>query len=131
LVGWVNPLDDPEVSQHFLDWYTYKHVLHGIMIYFLIWAFAKDRLSVALGLLIAVSFAAVWEILENAPPVVDRYAKITLVSGYAGDAVVNSAGDMLATIAGFLAAALSPRWVTAVLFFAGLLFPNDNLLILG
>jgi hypothetical protein len=49
---------------------------------------------------------------------------------YTGDAVVNSAGDMLATIAGFLATARWPHWVPVVLFFAGLLFPHDSVMFL-
>jgi hypothetical protein len=127
---WHGGIDDPEVSQHFIDWYTYSHVIHGIMIYCLISAIAQDRLSIALGLLIAVSFAAAWEILENAPLIVERYARTTIVREYAGDAVVNSAGDILATMVGFLAAARLSVWLTLILFFAALLLPHDHLLIL-
>jgi hypothetical protein len=128
---WHGGIDDREVSQHFIDWYTYSHVVHGIIIYFLIWAIAEDRASLALGLLIAASVAAVWEVLENAPFIVKSYARTTIVPDYAGDSVVNSTGDMLATIAGFLAAALLPPWLTVGLFFVGLFFPHDSLLILG
>ena len=127
---WHGGIDDPEVSQHFLDWYSYSHVIHGIMIYALISIIARGRPSIALGLLIAVSCAAAWEIIENTPFIVERYARATMVREYAGDAVVNSAGDMLATIVGFLAAARLPVWSSVMLFFAALFLPHDHILIL-
>jgi hypothetical protein len=124
---WHGGLDGPEVSQHFIDWYTPSHVLHGIIIYFLMWAIAQDRPSVALGLLVAVSFAAVWEIFENTPFIVSSYAKTTVVRGYAGDSVINSVGDMSVTIVGFVAALRLPGWLTVMLFYFAVFFlPHDH-----
>ena len=128
---WHGGIDDPEVSQHFLDWYSYTHVVRGIMIYAVVSVIAHDRPSIAVGLLIAVSWAAVWEIIENAPFIVERYARATIVREYAGEAVINSAGDMLTAIVGVFVAARLPVWVSVSLFFAGLLLPHDRILVLS
>jgi hypothetical protein len=55
-------IDDPEVSQHFIDWYTFSHVGHGIAVYVFMRAFAKHGPStilpsIALGGLICIGVA--------------------------------------------------------------------------
>ena len=44
-----------EMSQHLTDWYTYSHVLHGIIFYWLLSVVSRGRLSVAARLVIAVA----------------------------------------------------------------------------
>ena len=125
-------LDDAEVSQHFIDWYTFSHVGHGIAVYVFMRAFTDHQPpttlpTIALGLLISVSVAGLWEVIENAPFVVTSFAKTTRVHGYVGDSVVNSMGDMLATVLGFLVAARAPTWLSIAII-AAILFvlPRDN-----
>jgi hypothetical protein len=123
----------PEQSQHFLDWYSYTHVLHGVIFYFLLTVILRGRLSVAARLVIATVIEGGWEIFENTPFIINRYRTATISHDYYGDTIVNSVGDILSMIVGFLIAARLPVWVTIFLFLASevLLFVllRDNLLL--
>ncbi len=101
---WHGGRSDAELSQHLADWYTYSHVLHGVILYWLLWAIFRGRLSVAARLAIAVLIEGAWEVWENTPFVINRYRSQTISLGYTGDSVINSVGDMLAMIV-----RLSPR----------------------
>jgi hypothetical protein len=130
---WHGGRADNQMSQHISDWYTYSHVLHGVIFYWLITLVAQGRLSVAARLLIAVFIEAGWEILENTPLIINRYRAVTISRDYFGDSVVNSTADIVAMMLGFLLAARLPAWVTVALIIAvevGLLFLiRDNLLL--
>jgi hypothetical protein len=121
---------DSQNSQHVADWYSFSHVVHGILFYFLAWLFLP-RSSVWLKLLIAVFLEAAWEIAENTPAIIERYRAATVSFDYVGDSIINSLGDTLAMIAGFLLAAILPAWASLGLLIAlevGLLFViRDNM----
>jgi uncharacterized protein DUF2585 len=129
---WVGK-DQPEQSQHLLDWYTYTHVLHGLVFYFLLTVIFRGRLSVAARLVIATLIECAWEVFENTPMVINRYRTATIAHDYYGDTIVNSVADIIAMMGGFLLAARLPAWVTVFLFVAAevLLFVllRDNLLL--
>ena len=55
---WYGGRGDSEMSQHLTDWYSYSHVLHGIIFYWLLSVVAKGRLSVAARLVIAMGIEA-------------------------------------------------------------------------
>jgi hypothetical protein len=128
---WHAARGDSEMSQHLADWYTYSHVLHGIIFYWLIGIFAKGRLSVAARLVIAVFIEAGWELFENTDFIINRYRQGTVSKDYFGDSIVNSVGDMLAMIVGFILASRLPAWVTVALLIATevilLVLIRDNL----
>ncbi len=130
---WHSGTNDAETSQHLTDWYTYSHVLHGVIFYWLLWAIFRGRLSVAARLVIAMLIEAAWEIFENMPFIIERYRTQTVSRDYAGDSVINSVGDMLATLAGFLLTARLPVWLTVVLVIATeitmLIVLRDNLIL--
>ena len=117
-------------SQHVFDWYSFSHVLHGVIFFWLLWPLRR-RLSLAWRVAIAVLVEAVWEVLENTPAVIDRYRTATAALGYEGDSVVNSVGDILFCAAGFfLAGGIGWRWsitLFVVLEFTMLAFIRDNL----
>jgi len=115
---WYGGRGDSQMSQHLTDWYSYSHVLHGIIFYWLLSIVAKGRLSVAARLLIAMGIEAGWEIFENTPFIINRYRAQTVSRDYFGDSIVNSVGDMLAMLVGFLLAARLPAWVTVFLLIA-------------
>jgi len=117
-------------SQHFLDPYTFSHVLHGILFYWLLWPLgAKRELS---GRLIgAIVLEIGWEVLENSPWVIERYRQATASLDYTGDSILNSMGDVLATIVGF-ALASRVSWKASVAVFIAfellmLYLARDNL----
>jgi hypothetical protein len=108
-------------------------VLHGIIFYWLLTVIAKGRLSVAARLAIATGIEAGWEIFENTPFIINRYRAQTVSRDYYGDSIVNSIGDMLAMLVGFLLAARLPAWITVLLLVATevvlLWLIRDNLLL--
>jgi len=115
---WHASRTDSETSQHLTDWYTYSHILHGIILYWLIGLLAQGRLSVAARLVIATLFETSWEIVENTPFIINRYRAVTISRDYFGDSIVNSMTDITAMIVGFLVAARLPAWVTVALLIA-------------
>lgn len=103
---WIGNTCSSYNSQHFLDPYAFTHVLHGFAFYWLI-ALVVPRLKANWQLLLAIALEAAWEIFENTNFVIERYRAATAALGYNGDTVVNSMGDILCCLAGFLIA----RWL--------------------
>jgi len=120
----------PEMSQQLTDWYTYSHIIHGIIFYFVLWLILPGA-PFGLRLALAVGLEAGWEIFENTPFIIDRYRQTAIADGYFGDSIVNSVSDSLAAASGFVLARLLPAWATAALVIAMELFTGymirDNL----
>ncbi|MDQ1707097.1 MAG: hypothetical protein QOJ88_308 [Pyrinomonadaceae bacterium] len=55
-------------------------------------------------LTLAVAIEALWEVFENTNFIINRYRSETAALGYNGDTVVNSGGDILCCVIGFLIA---------------------------
>jgi hypothetical protein len=127
---WHGVVQSSQNSQHFLDRNSFTHVLHGLWLYFFGWLFLR-RTPVAARLVLALLLESGWEILENTNFVIDRYRIATVSLDYYGDSVVNSVGDAISMIAGFVLALLVPLWVSiaaVVAIEAGLIFLiRDNL----
>ena len=115
---WHGNRADSQTSQHLTDWYTYSHVLHGIIFYWLLTVVSRGYLSVGARLVIAALIEGAWEIFENTPFVINRYRSQTLSRDYFGDSVINSVADMLAMVVGFMLAAKLPAWITVFLVIA-------------
>jgi hypothetical protein len=126
---WMGPKSAPEESQHIFDLYSISHVLHGLIFYFLIWLLTRGRLSLGAGLVIAVLVEGVWELFENSDLLMKRYG----VAGveYSGDSIINSLGDIVSMMAGFIIAGLAPVWLSLLLLVGSelwmLWFMRDNL----
>jgi hypothetical protein len=115
---WHGNRADSQTSQHLTDWYTYSHVLHGIIFYWLLTVVSRGYLSVGARLVIAAMIEGAWEVFENTPFVINRYRSQTLSRDYFGDSVINSVADMLAMVVGFMLAARLPAWITVFLVIA-------------
>lgn len=104
---WEGDNFSPGNSQHLSDWYTFSHIIHGFIFYYLIRSWFP-KLSPVMQLGVALIIEAGWEILENSPMVIDRYRTTTASIDYYGDSIVNSLSDILAMVLGYYAATRIP-----------------------
>ncbi len=108
---WTSDAWGADTSQQLTDPYTFTHVTHGVLLYFVLHLVAR-RLSLGARGLLAVTAESGWEILENTSLVINRYRAATMALGYYGDSVLNSVGDILACALGFALASRLPTRVT-------------------
>lgn len=100
---WSGNVLSSDNSQHLLDPYSFTHMLHGFLFWWLL-VWILPRLSIIWRLTLAVSIEALWEVIENSNFVIQRYREATLALGYQGDTIINSLGDILICVLGFLIA---------------------------
>lgn len=133
---WHGVVQSAENSQHLADWYSFSHVIHGLLFYaaaHFLWRRWKlfGGAPAPAALPIAVAFEGFWELLENSPAIIDRYRAVTVSFGYVGDSIVNSLADIGWMVVGFLLAARLPVWASVALAVAFELFTlamiRDNL----
>ena len=99
----TNDIWSAACSQRLLDPYSFSHICHGMVFYFLLWLVAR-QIPMPWRFFTALCFEAGWEILENSPFIIERYREATIAIGYAGDSIVNSLSDILMMSIGFFAA---------------------------
>ena len=100
---WDGDIWSAHNSQHVFDPYSFTHVLHGLLLFWILkWGFS--RLSFVWQLTLAILAEAVWEVVENSPFIIQRYREATIGQGYVGDSIVNSLADILCCAAGFVLA---------------------------
>lgn len=112
---WVSDVWSADNSQHLTDPYSFSHVLHGVLFFGLFWCF-RQWINGNWRLVLAVALEAVWELFENSAFVINRYREGTAALGYNGDTVLNSVGDLLCCIAGFILAFRLGWWKSLAFF---------------
>lgn len=127
---WESDIWSNENSQRVADAYTFSHIAHGLIFYWILSIVAK-KLPKKYRFVLAVLLEAGWEILENSPLIINRYRETTIATGYVGDSVLNSISDIFFAGFGFLFALKMPTWVSVSLLIfmevGCLLWVRDNL----
>jgi hypothetical protein len=129
---WTSDTCSSNTSQQLLDPYSFTHVLHGFLFFWLI-ALLFRRLSSSWQVSLALLLEGAWEVFENTHFVIDKYRTETAALGYTGDTIVNSFGDLMCALAGFMIARkLGLRWsliVFVVVEIFLILWIRDSLLL--
>ena len=102
-------------SQHIVDPYSFTHVLHGVLEFWLI-GLVFRRMPLAWRLVLAVFIESSWEVAENSAAVIERYRSVTISLDYFGDSIVNSIADIVACSVGFIIANYLRFWRSLWLF---------------
>ncbi len=129
---WAGEVCSANNSQQFLDPYSFTHVLHGFL-YAWLAMLLLSRQKVSRQFWFALALGSLWEVFENSDFVINRYRTETAALGYQGDTIVNSMGDILCCLAGFMIARRL-GWRRSVLVFLGielilLVWIRDSLLL--
>lgn len=115
LAVWTADTCSSQTSQQLFDPYSFTHVLHGFLFFWLI-ALLFRRMNSSRQVVLAVLLEGAWEVFENTRFVIDKYRTETAALGYQGDTIVNSLGDVACALGGFvLARKLGLRW--SLIFF--------------
>ena len=89
--------DGINTSKQIFDIYSFSHISHGILFYFILKYFGfNDYISIYLSIIIEI----LWEIFENTPFIINKYRKKKEFENYKGDSIVNIIGDVIFTIFG-------------------------------
>ena len=127
---WDGDIWSPHNSQHLFDPYSFTHILHGVLLFWLI-AWILPRLPLMWQFTLAIAAEILWEVFENSMFIIQRYREATIGMGYKGDSIINSMGDILCCAMGFFLARYLGLWRSLALFVLielGLLFwVRDNL----
>lgn len=100
---WIGDTCSSSTSQQLLDPYSFTHVLHGFLFFWLVVLLFR-RLTPTWQFWLALFLEAMWEAFENTKFVIDKYRTETAALGYQGDTIVNSLGDLACALLGFLVA---------------------------
>lgn len=115
---WSGDIHSSHNSQHFLDPYSFTHMLHGILLYAALWLLLRQRATVGTRFLLALGFEGLWELVENSNPIIERFRQSAISQHYIGDTIANSLGDLLCCAGGYGLAATLPVWGSVALVLA-------------
>lgn len=122
-------------SLSLFDVYSFTHICHGILFYYILRYILKinKKKMIHLTIIYAIIVEISWEILENLPMTIKKYRKNNLLArNYAGDSIINSLCDILSMIIGFMIAYSYPEYGYILFIITELLlyyFIKDNLIL--
>jgi hypothetical protein len=116
-VPWAWDIWSRHNSQHLIDPYSFTHILHGVLEFWLI-RLIFPKVPLAWRLAAAVMIEGGWEMTENSSYIINRYRGETISLNYFGDSIVNSISDILCCAVGFVIAYKLRFWRSVVLFIA-------------
>ena len=106
---------DTNTSLMVFDQWSFTHVTHGILLFCLffiikivvqkVYNFSIPITTIFILILI-IEF--LWEYIENSSFVINKYRSYNEFKNYYGDSIVNSLGDIISCLFGFLIASISP-----------------------
>ncbi len=112
---WVSNWCSSNTSQQLLDPYSFTHILHGFLFFWLMLLLFR-RLTGAWQFWLALLLESAWEVFENTSFVINKYRTETAALGYQGDTIVNSLGDLACALVGFLIARKLGFWRSVIVF---------------
>jgi hypothetical protein len=104
-------------SQHLIDPYSFTHVLHGVLEFWLI-GLVFYKVPMAWRFVIAIFIESSWEVLENTNYIINRYREATISLDYFGDSIANSIADIVCCGVGFWIAYKVRFWWSLLIFVA-------------
>jgi len=102
-------------SQHVMDPYSFTHILHGVLEFWLI-GLVFRKMPLAWRLVLAVLIESSWEVAENSSYIINRYREETISLDYFGDSIINSLADIVCCATGFVIAYKLRFWKSVALF---------------
>ncbi len=111
---WHGAINSNQDSQHISDWYTFSHIIHGFIFYWILRKISKNKWPIHLYFFLAVALEVGWEILENSPIIINRYRETASLM-YFGDSIINSVSDVFWMALGFILAWRIPTWLSIFL----------------
>ncbi len=102
-------------SQHLFDPYSFTHILHGVL-YFWLANLIFRKLPLVWRFFIAMTVECAWEVVENSSFIIEHYRTATLALDYYGDSIANSLGDVFSCGVGFYLAYKLKFWRSLLLF---------------
>lgn len=97
---WSNDAWGRHNSQHLFDPYSFTHILHGVLFFWLI-SLIFSKISLAWRFFVVIFVECAWEVLENTNAIIEHYRTATLALDYYGDSIINSMGDVFCCGVGF------------------------------
>lgn len=115
VLPWSWVVNSRHNSQHAIDPYSFTHILHGILEFWLI-GLVFRKVPIAWRFVIAIFIESSWEVMENTNYVINRYREATISLDYYGDSIVNSIADIICCGLGFAIAYKIRLWWSLALF---------------
>jgi len=114
-VPWSWIVNSRHNSQHLVDPYSFTHILHGMLEFWLI-GLVFRRVPLAWRFVIAIFIESSWEVVENTNYIINRYREATISLDYFGDSIANSIFDILCCGLGFWIASKIRLWWSLAVF---------------